>query len=90
MSYLTMVLISWIPIAIVILIKELIDISTNMKSKRANEKKLRPHLRSVVAETVTSEIDFDSIKKVKEELNADKNNIPIGNPREIKYKEARS
>jgi hypothetical protein len=90
MSYLTMILISWIPIAIVILIKEMVDISTNMKTKRMNEKKLRPHLRNAVNETITTEIDFDFIKKLQEDMKDEKHNIPIGDPREIKYKEIRS
>ena len=86
MDYLVMVLISWIPISATIFIKQIAEIYRNMNKKKQSSKFLRPLLRLIVGDTLTTEIDFTSLKKVKDQMENSDSLLAIGNPREVKYK----
>ena len=81
-----MVLISWIPISATIFIKQIAEICRNMNKKKQSSKFLRPLLRLTVGDTLTTEIDFTSLKKVKDQMENSDSLLAIGNPREVKYK----
>ena len=81
-----MVLISWIPISATIFIKQIAEIYRNMNKKKQSSKFLRPLLRLIVGDTLTTEIDFTSLKKVKDQMENSDSLLAIGNPREVKYK----
>lgn len=85
-----MVLISWIPISIVIFIKQSHEMYLNMKLKRDNARKVRPIFRQAVEETVPTEIDFTPLKKLKEKSEEQNPKTQTFNPREIKFKDTKT
>lgn len=53
-------------------------------------KNVRPILKQVVEESFNGEIDFTSLKKLKEKAESENNHGPFTNPREIKFKDERN
>ena len=50
---------------------------------------MKPILKSAVEDTITSEMDFDHVKRL-QEMQAENAKVNAFNPREIKYLDARS
>ena len=88
-DYLTMVLISWIPTGGVIFFKQLYNILINIKAKHSNSKRIRPVLRKAVEDSWSGEVDFTSLRKIKQKHDNESITPPSFDPRDIRYKNVR-
>lgn len=85
MSYLTTVLISWIPTGITICIKILYEMVKSFQVRTGRMNIMNPVLKAAVEDTVTTKMDIDQLKEL-QKMEQDNPKICVANPREIKYK----
>lgn len=84
-----MVLICWVPIGLLLTIKQGMEMFNNIKKKHQTARSLRPVFRKVVEDSLKSGINFSYIKSLKDKSENGDIDPPITNPREIYYKDTR-
>lgn len=90
MTYLNTALICWVPIGAIICLKQCYDVYINMKNKTKHARNIRKELTDVVENTIKDEVDFTSIKLLREKSETGTAEPPLTNPRKPMYKDVKS
>jgi len=89
MTYLAMVLITWIPIGITMSSKILYEMFNSCRFRIKRVRIMKPILRKAVKESLTSAINFKELM-ILQKMNEEDPKVVVANPREVKYKDTRS